>query len=147
VTIALRTILPIGLTEPIGSIDIIESSMPIRPAPLNLTIVTGIIFGPVILRAKDNNNQPIDLTGWRPFAEVRKKPGSPVILDLGPVLSDATIGEITIPKWTDEQTYNLKLGDFQWSLILEDPFGDRRGPYMQGAFTITATPTKPPEGI
>jgi hypothetical protein len=138
---------PIGLTEPISGIDIVDPSMPIKPAPLNLTIVTGIIFGPVILRAKDVNNQPIDLTGWRPFAEVRKKPGAPVILDLAPFLSDPINGEITLPKQTDEQTYNLKVGDYQWSLILEDPFGDRRGPYMQGSFTITATPTKPPEGI
>jgi hypothetical protein len=121
--------------------------VPIQPAPLNLKIITGIIFGPVILKAKDANNAPVNLTGWKPFAEVRKKPGASVIIDLAPVLSDALNGEITIPKWTDEQTYDLKLGDFQWSLILEDPAGDRRGPYIQGSFIITATPTKPPEGI
>jgi len=121
--------------------------VPITPAPLNLRIVTGIIFGPVILKARDENDSPIDLTGWKPFAEVRKKPGATIILNLNPTLTNPTDGEITIPKLTDEETYDLKVGDYQWSLILEDPTGDRRGPYLAGGFTISATPTKPLEGI
>lgn len=119
--------------------------MPIRPAPLPLTLVTGLIFGPVILHAKDAANQPVDLTGWKVWAEVRKKPGASVVLDLQPYFSDAAAGDITIPKLTDEQTYNLKVGDYQWDLIMEDPSGDRRGIYITGSFTIAASITKPVE--
>jgi hypothetical protein len=121
--------------------------MPIRPAPLSLTLVAGLIFGPVILRAKDENDQPIDLTGWKVWAEVRKKPGASVILDLHPYFSDPINGEITIPKLTDEETYDFKVGDYQWDLIMEDPAGDRHGIYITGGFTITASITKPVEGI
>jgi len=119
--------------------------MPVQPASLPLRIVTGIIFGPIILRAKDVNNAPVDLTGWKPFAEVRKKPGAALVMDLGPTLTDAVNGEITIPKLTDEETFDMKFGEYQWSLVLEDPLGDRRGPYLQGSFIIAGTPTHPPE--
>jgi hypothetical protein len=119
----------------------------LNPASLNLRIVTGIIFGPIILRARDVNDAPVDLTGWKVFAEVRKKPGASLVLDLKPSFTNAALGEITIPKMTDEETYDLRFGTFQWSLVLEDPTGDRRGPYIEGAFTIGGTPTKPLEGI
>lgn len=121
--------------------------MPLKPAPLNLKMYTGLIFGPVILHAKDTDDQPVDLTGWKVFAEVRKKPGSTVIMDLHPSFTDASQGEITIPKMTDEETYNIKTGDFYWDLIMEDPTGDRRGIYMAGSFGISTPITKPPEGI
>jgi hypothetical protein len=119
--------------------------VPITPAPLNLKIITGIIFGPVILRARDSANNPVDLTGWKVFAEVRKKPGASLILDLHPTLTDALNGEITIPKMSDEDTFSLTFGSYQWSLVLEEPGGDRLGPYIQGAFSIAGTPTHPPE--
>jgi hypothetical protein len=120
--------------------------MALIPANLPLKIYIGITFGPVILRAKDAANQPVDLTGWKVFAEVRKKPGAVLYLDLQPVFSNITIGEITIPKMADEQTYDLVAGNYDWDLILEDPTGDRRGPYIQGPFPIVAIVTKPPEG-
>jgi len=120
--------------------------MPITPATLPLSIITGIVFGPVILRARDSTNAPVDLTGWKPFAEVRKKPGAALTLDLQPVLTNAVNGEITLPRMSDEETYDMKFGDYQWSLVLEDPAGDRWGPYIQGSFTISGTPTHPPEG-
>lgn len=119
----------------------------INPAPLSLTLCTGLTFGPIILHAKDVNNQPVDLTGWKVWAEVRKKPGAAVVLDLQPFFSNAGIGDITIPKLTDEQTYDLKVGDYQWDLIMEDPTGDRHGIYVSGGFTITASITKPAEGV
>lgn len=113
---------------------------------LPLKIYIGIIFGPVILRARDAANQPVDLSGWKVFAWVSKKPGAVLYLDLHPFFSDAATGEITIPKLTDEETYNLIAGDYDWDLILEDPLGDRRGPYIRGPFPIVAIVTKPPEG-
>lgn len=119
--------------------------MPLKPASLNLKIITGLIFGPVIMRARDVANAPVDLTDWKAFAEVRKKPGSTVVLDLNPTITDPVNGEITIAKMTDEQTYDLKIGDFDWDLILEDPSGDRRGIYISGSFIIAAPITKPPE--
>lgn len=121
--------------------------MALTPGNLNLKIITGIIFGPVILHAKDENNQPVNLTGWKVFAEVRKKPNASLYMDLHPIFSNAVSGEITIPKMTDEETYDLKPGDYDWDLILEDPVGDRRGPYIAGNFAIVAIITKPPEGI
>jgi hypothetical protein len=118
----------------------------IVPGSLPLHIVTGIIFGPVKLTPKDANNQGVDLTGWKVFAEARKKPGGTLFMDLQPVFTSFSPAEIMIPKLTDEQTYDLKVGEYSWDLILEDPFGDRRGPYLTGPFTITAIITKPPGG-
>jgi hypothetical protein len=121
--------------------------VPITPANLNLKIVTGIIFGPIIFRAQDETGGPIDLTNWKAFAEVRKKPDASLVLDLDPEITDPPNGEITIPKMTDEQTYDMKSGSYGWDLILEDPGGDRRGPYIAGSFIIADPITKPPEGI
>ena len=122
--------------------------MALIPGNLPLKIIPGIIFGPVVMTAKDENDQPIDLTGWKVFAEVRKKPGSSsVIRDLHPFFSNQAAGQITLPKMTDEETYDLKAGDYAWDLILEDPFGDRRGPYIAGPFTIYPNVTKPLQGV
>lgn len=121
--------------------------MPLTPAQLNLDLVTGLIFGPITLKAQDVNNNPVNLTGWEAFAQVRPKPGGTIILDLTPSITDPVNGVITIPKMTDEATYNLKIGNFNWDLILEDPTGDRRGIYIQGSFNITGSITKPLEGI
>lgn len=121
--------------------------MPITPGSLPLKLITGITFGPVILTAKDQNNNPVDLTGWKVFAEVRKRPGATLYLDLQPSFTNITGGEITIPVMTDEATYNLNPGEYNWDLILEDPLGARRGPYIRGPFEIIAIITKPAEGL
>jgi hypothetical protein len=116
------------------------------PARYDLQLTPGLIFGPYVLNALDENDDPVDITGWVPFAEVRVRPGaSKVILDLNPSITDGPNGEITIPKITDEQTYDLKFVVARWSLILENTSGDRLGPFIQGKFIIKGTPTKPPE--
>lgn len=118
----------------------------IIPGSLPLKVITGIVFPAVKLTPKDANNLGVDLTGWKVFAEVRKKPGAALFMDLQPVFTSFAPAEITLPKLTDEQTYDLKVGEYSWDLILEDPFGDRRGVYLTGPFIVTATITKPPEG-
>ncbi len=116
------------------------------PAKLNLRLTPGTIFGPYKLYAKDADNNPVDLTGYNTFAEVRLRPGaSKVILDLHPSVTNGPSGEITIPKISDETTFNMKFVSAKWSLILEQPSGDRVGPFIEGKFTIAGTPTHPVE--
>ncbi len=116
------------------------------PAKYPLHLTPGTIFGPYKLYAQDTNGDPVDLTGCLPFAEVRPRAGSnKLILNLNPSVTDGPGGEITIPKITDEDTYNLQFVAARWSLIIEFPGGDRVGPYIEDKFIIAGTPTKPPE--
>lgn len=116
------------------------------PAKLNLRLTPGLIFGPMYFYFKDDESLPIDLTGYNVFAEVRLRAGSNrVILDLAPVITDGINGEVTIPKISDEDTFNMKFVHAKWSLILEEPGGDRRGVFIEGRFLIVGTPTHPVE--
>ena len=116
------------------------------PAKLNLRLIPGTIFGPLVIYAKDSDSNTVDLTGYNVFAEVRLRAGaSKVILNLAPTITDGAAGEITIPKITDEDTYDMKYVHAKWSLFLEEPGGDRIGPFIEGKFIIQGTPTKPVE--
>jgi hypothetical protein len=116
------------------------------PAKRDFILVPGTIFGPYILQALDSGNNPVDLTGYTAYAEVRIRPGAnKVIIDLAPVISNASLGEITIPKITDAVTWGMKFVHAQWSLLLKQPGGDRVGPFVQGKFIIQGTPTHPAE--
>lgn len=115
------------------------------PARLDLSLTAGIVFGPIKFYAKDENDAAVNLTGWTPFAEARTRAGGRLILDLNPSVTDAAAGEVTVPKMTDEQTFDLRPVKGAWSLVMQHPNGDRLGPYFEGSFTIQATATHPPE--
>lgn len=115
------------------------------PAQRDLEIITGLTFRSFKLYAKDINGVAVPLTDYIPFAEVRKKPGSAVVLDLGFAITDAPNGEITCPGFTDEETFDMPAGTYQWDFILQRPSGERDGVYIAGEFVIRKNITHPPE--
>lgn len=112
------------------------------PAQLNLSIYTGATFGPVELIAKDKNGAIVDLTGWSVWAEVRESPSDTLVVDLAPTIVDATAGKIHLTL-TDEQTAVLSTGTYQWDLLMENPTGERLGPYIAGTVHINPRITQP----
>lgn len=106
---------------------------------LDLTIYPGLTFGPLEIFFKDAAGAAVPLAGWRAFAEVRAKPGAPLIRDLHPYIHPADpLGKVilSIPP---EETGTLPPGDFQWDLILEDNNLNRLPPLLGGRVTITRT--------
>jgi hypothetical protein len=114
------------------------------PATLNLTIRPGLTFGPVEITCKDAAGNPVDLTGWTAWAEVRRSQGESVILDLTPQITDAPAGKITLSK-SREDTAGLRItgSKYFWDLILARPNGDRIGPIVAGTVQIVSTITRP----
>jgi len=100
------------------------------PANLDLKIYHGITFGPMTIACKDAAGAAVDLTGWLVYAQARVSFRTPAF-DLLPTISDEAGGVITI-LLTDEQTFALPVGNFRWDLILENPAGEKLGPYFGG---------------
>ncbi len=111
------------------------------PATLNLKIYHGITFGPVVITCSDDDEVAVDLTNWLVYAEARIDFRTPMF-DLAPTVTDATAGEITLAL-TDEQTAALPVGNFRWDLILENPAGERLGPYIAGTCIVQAINSQP----
>lgn len=110
-----------------------------KPATLNLDIATGITFGPVVMTMLDDDDLPVDLAGWSVWSQARIHG---TVLDLLPTITNAAAGEVTI-EMSDEQTAPLTPAKMFWDIILENPTGEKLGPYLAGTLTITATQTKP----
>ena len=113
-----------------------------KPAALSLSITKGITFGPIVITCSDASGDPLDLTGWTAHAQARVKPGAALAFDVGPEITGATDGEITLAM-TDTQTNLLTAGVYQWDLVLENTDGDRLGPYLAGPATVEAINTQP----
>jgi len=113
-----------------------------KAARLNLTIVKGITFGPLLINCKNAAGQPVDLTDWSVFAEVRVNPKAALAFSLEPEITEAAAGEITIG-FTDEETQELPAGHYGWDLVLERPSGERLGPYVTGKLTVAPIYTQP----
>ncbi|MFA7302071.1 MAG: hypothetical protein WC069_07200, partial [Candidatus Shapirobacteria bacterium] len=94
------------------------------PAALNLTIIKGITFGPVLITCKDSGGAAVNLTGWSVTADARQSPSKAVAFSLAPQITDAAAGQITVG-FSDEQTNALPAGTFRWDLVLERPTGER----------------------
>lgn len=100
------------------------------------------------LVADDN---PVNLTGYTPEAQVRRTERGGMIVDLEPTVTNAATGEITIPsKTTEETTAITSYGKFYWDLVLKVTATEERvGPFVQGTFIISDTITQegeaPPE--
>lgn len=115
------------------------------PATLNLTIYRGITFGPIVITCKDSDGVVVDLTGYSVFADARKDPlnvNTPIAFSLDPEITDADAGEITMT-FTDEQAETKPLGKFGWDLVLQNPAGERLGPFIVGKVTVKLLNTQP----
>ena len=109
------------------------------PATLNLSMVAGATFGPVTMTFKDGDGNPINLTGWSVWAEARIHA---TVINLAPTITDAAGGVVTI-SMTDEQTSLFEANQLNWDIMLENPSGERHGPYIKGTLTITRAVTQP----
>ena len=112
------------------------------PAALSLSITKGITFGPIVITCSDENSDPLDLTGWTAHAQARVKPGEALAFNVGPEITDIAGGEITLAM-TDEETAALTAGFYQWEFVLQNAGGERLGPYLAGAATVTGINTQP----
>jgi hypothetical protein len=112
------------------------------PAKLNIVAWIGATLEPIVITFLDADSAAVDLTGWSVFAEVRQLPFNSVILDLNPSITDAANGEVTITL-TDEVTATLRAGSHKWDIMLENPGGERLGPYLQGEFVVQGMITQP----
>ena len=98
--------------------------------------------------AADN---PVNLTGYTPEAQVRRNPRASELLDLAPTITNAATGEVTIPAITTADTTLItSFGTFYWDFILKvTATGERLGPFVRGTFTISDSITQegaaPPE--
>lgn len=114
-----------------------------------LVLTRGLTFQAFLVGCfqEDTFDTPSDITGWIPWAEVRSAPDQLLILNLNPFISDYSGGIITIPAIQDEQTILLPEGKYKWDLTMQDPAGQRWGPYIKGSFTIKSKITQgsPPE--
>jgi hypothetical protein len=115
----------------------------------NLTLTRGITFDSFLVRCFQDDGLTLsqDITGWVPWAEVRSAPDQTLILDLTPFISDSINGVVTIPAIQDEQTILLTEGKYKWDFTMQDPSGQRFGPYIKGSFIIKSKITQgsPPE--
>lgn len=109
-------------------------------ATVNLHIARGVTLGPIQMQCNDASGNPVNLTGWSAFAQVRLNPGAPMIADLAPVITNPSGGQITIAQ-TAAQTAAMAPGEFSWDLLLERPTGEILGPYIAGNCVISRTIT------
>jgi hypothetical protein len=103
------------------------------PARLDFTIYRGITFNPLVFNVKDTTGTAVDLTGWQVFSQARNGQAKPI--DLGPVITSAATGQITIDL-TKEETAAFHSGEQQWDLIFQHPNGNLIGPYIGGTITV-----------
>jgi hypothetical protein len=101
-----------------------------KPGPLDLpTIWRGCDWGPVTLKWKDKNGQPINLSGWYPVAQSLK-------INLNPTITDVGQGETQLAL-TRIQTKNLRLGVENWDWIWQRIQGQYRfPPFLAGKVQI-----------
>lgn len=84
-----------------------------------------------------------NLTGFTPHAQARRIPDDTLLQNLNPTITNFAGGEITIPKFTDEQTLVFKpVLNGKWSLVLENSSGDWLSPIVAGAYTATFSVTR-----
>ncbi len=102
---------------------------------LPLTITKGVTFGPVTISFKNADASDFDLTNYHVFSYARRTKYDKNKIDLAPQITDAAGGTVEFG-FTDEQTAALMGGVYAWDLILEDPTGQRFGPYFAGKLSV-----------
>lgn len=115
----------------------------------NLTLYRGITFDSFLVKCYQDDalTIPQDITGWTPWAEVRTEPDATLVINLAPFISNAVGGIVTVPAIADEVTITYTNGKYKWDFTMEDPSGERLGPYIRGSFIIKSKITQgsPPE--
>jgi len=115
----------------------------------NLTLYRGITFRSFVIHCfqDDALTIPQDITGWIPWSEVRTDPDQALVINLVPFISNAPGGIVTVPAIQDEITITYTNGKYKWDFTMQDPTGQRFGPYIRGSFTIKSKITQgaPPE--
>lgn len=85
----------------------------------------------------------VDLTGYSVHAQARRIPDDTLLQNLAPTITSAAGGEITIPKFTDEQTLLFKpITNGKWSLVLENSTGDWLPAIVAGAYSVSTSVTR-----
>lgn len=116
---------------------------------VNLVLYRGITFDSFLILCFQEPAfiNASDISGWTPWAEVRSNPDQTLILNLNPFISNGPGGIVTVPAIQDEQTILLPEGKYKWDFTMEDPGGQRFGPYIRGSFNIKSKITQgaPPE--
>lgn len=119
------------------------------PAPFDIYIERGIAYGPLVITVYDDIPPPegtgtvVDLTGYGVHAHARRISDDTLLQDLAPVITDAVGGEITIGKFTDEDTLDFKpVKNGKWSLVLESSSGDWLPAIVAGAYSVTTSVTR-----
>lgn len=106
------------------------------PGRLDLPVIWRRCDWPAItLTWKDQDGDPIDLTGWSPTAKTRN-------FNLNPRITDAVNGVTTL-SLTPSVTSTLRLGIEQWDWIWIDPDGTPLPPFLAGGVEIKQGPTIP----
>jgi hypothetical protein len=99
-----------------------------KPAPVDLpTIWRGCTWEAIILRWKDRNGQPIDLTDWLPVATTAQ-------FSLN-ARKQGAAGE-TRMSMSKEDTAVLKLGVYQWNWIWHNTDGTVPPPFLAGIVEV-----------
>lgn len=108
-----------------------------------LTIRRGVTFGPITIICRDALGAAIPLAGWSAYAEARKTPDGPVVLDLVPVIAaDDALGIITIPAIAHTATTSLSDSLLGFDLILGTPIGTRIDSGVAGTIHISTPYTQ-----
>lgn len=116
----------------------------LEPTVVDLSMTRGLTWPGARFTCRDpDTNEIVDLSGYTAFAEVRFKPGDPLILDLTPSIDDAPGGLVVLPKISKEETVNAPRGGYSWDLTFQRTSdGERFGPFAIGTFDIREIDTK-----
>lgn len=99
-----------------------------KPGKLDLpTIWRGCDWGPVVLKWKDVNGDPANLSGWQIVAQSLN-------IDLNPSITDVESGETHL-SLTKDDTAELKLGVESWDWIWQDE-NYRYPPFLAGKVEV-----------
>lgn len=107
---------------------------------LSEIIWRGSKFGPIDIEAVDENNAPVDLTGYGVQADCRAKPGGSILFNLGPSIVS---GKVRLSK-TGAESWALGEGEFLFDIVLTPPGGERMPPLYPGSKVVVKTPISQP---
>ncbi len=109
----------------------------------NFEIKRGLTFLPVEITLTEDNDTPMNLSGFSVFADVCVSPAALASFSFNPTITSAASGIITLGEITPGETMSLQAGDYTWDLVLENSSGQRLGPYVEGIVVVSSINTKP----
>lgn len=109
----------------------------------DLVIKRGVTFPEVEILFADGDGVPMNLVGWSVYADVCEYPSSSASFSLNPTITNAPSGIVTLSEITPSGTMALRVGDYRWDLVLQNTFGQRLGPYIEGFVSVVSINTKP----